>query len=66
MAWLWTDTLADLLVECDRVAPARLADWVERPVAYRLAEDRAPLELARSLLERKGAVPPVAGGFAAG
>lgn len=50
MAWCWTDTLAVLLVEHDRVAPTRVADWVERPVAYRLAEDAQPLELARRLL----------------
>ena len=50
MAWLWTDTLAALLVEHDRVAPTRVADWVERPVASRLPEDGEPLALARRLL----------------
>jgi hypothetical protein len=58
VAWLWTDILAALLVEHDRVAPARLADWVDRPVAYRLADDGQPLDLARALLERQGAGSP--------
>jgi len=60
VAWLWTDFLAALLVEHDRVAPARLADWVDRPVAYRLADDGQPLELARDLLERRASTPPCA------
>jgi len=50
VAWFWTDALAVLLVEHDRVAPTRIADWVERPVAYRLPEDGEPLALARRLL----------------
>ncbi len=37
MAWLWTDTLAALLMEHDGVAPADLAGWVTRPMAYRVA-----------------------------
>lgn len=57
MAWLWTDALAALLVEHDRVAATRVADWVERPVAYRLAEDAEPLDLARSLLGRETTAP---------
>lgn len=50
MAWLWTDTLAALLVEHDRVAPESVAAWVQRPSAYRLPEGRDPLDLARALL----------------
>ncbi|MFH1329833.1 MAG: hypothetical protein ABIJ48_04160 [Actinomycetota bacterium] len=50
MAWLWTDTLAALLVEHDRVEGLRLAAWVERPEAYRLPEGREPIDLARDLL----------------
>lgn len=50
MAWLWTDALAALLVEHDRVEGARLAAWVERPEAYRLPEGREPIDLARDLL----------------
>ena len=50
MAWLWTDALAALLVEQDRVEGARLAAWVERPEAYRLPEGREPIDLARDLL----------------
>jgi len=56
--WLWTDALAALLVEHDRVEGARLAAWVERPEAYRLPEGRDPLDLARDLLQREMAVPP--------
>lgn len=60
MTWLWTDTLAALLVEHDRVAPARVADWVDRPVAYRLPEEKErALDLARLLLEDKA--EPAAG-----
>ena len=62
MAWLWTDALAALLVEHDRVARARLAGWVERPVAYRLAEGEEALHLARLLLGGETADPP--GGLA--
>lgn len=50
MAWQWTDALAALLVEHDRVDGARLAAWVERPEAYRLPEGRDALDLARELL----------------
>lgn len=50
MAWLWTDALAALLVEHDRVEGARLAAWVESPEAYRLPEGREPIDLARDLL----------------
>lgn len=55
MTWLWTDTLAALLVDTDRVAPARVAAWVERPMAYRATEKEEPLELARGLLGREEA-----------
>ena len=50
MAWLWTDTLAALLVEHDGITPDRVADWVRRPMAYRLDEDQDPLTLARRIL----------------
>ena len=50
MAWLWTDTLASLLVEHDGVAPESLAVWVLRPVAYRLDDEGDPLVLARRVL----------------
>lgn len=53
VAWLWTDALADLLVERDRVVAARLSGWVERPTAYRLGEGQEPIDLARGLLERE-------------
>ena len=53
MAWLWTDALAALLVEHDRVEGARLAAWVERPEAYRLQDGQEPLEVARALLRRR-------------
>ncbi len=63
MAWLWTDALAALLVEQDRVEGARLAAWVERPEAYVLPEGREAIDVARDLLhrERDGGTPP---GFA--
>jgi hypothetical protein len=51
MAWLWTDTLAALLLEHDGVAPESVAEWVRRPSAYRLPEGSDPLSLARQLLE---------------
>jgi hypothetical protein len=59
VTWLWTDTLAALLVEHDRVAASRVANWVDRPMAYRLAEDGEPLVLARSLLEHEPSAPRV-------
>ncbi len=62
MAWLWTDALAALLVEHDRVEGARLAAWVERPEAYRLPEGREPIDLARDLLRGEGE-PRRAAGF---
>jgi hypothetical protein len=55
--WLWTDTLAALLVERDQVAAARLAGWVERPVAYRAGEEEEAIELARGLFGREEAEP---------
>lgn len=56
MAWLWTDALAALLVEHDRVEGARVAGWVERPEAYRLPEGAEPIDLARELLQRDAEV----------
>jgi hypothetical protein len=50
MAWLWTDTLAALLVEHDRVSPESVAAWFRHPSAYRLPEGTDPLSLARRLL----------------
>ncbi len=50
MAWLWTDTLAALLVEHDRVPAERLATWVDRPIGYRIEEGQDPLTLARRIL----------------
>jgi hypothetical protein len=50
VAWLWTDTLADLLETIDRVAPESLCGLRARPVAYRMAEDGDPVALAREVL----------------
>jgi len=60
VAWLWTDSLAALLVEHDRVAAARVAGWVDRPVAYRAGDGEEALELARGLLGREEAQPVAA------
>ena len=49
MAWLWTDTLADLLETIDRVEPDALRRLRLRPVAYRLGEDDDPVALARAV-----------------
>ncbi len=54
MAWLWTDTLAALLVEHDQVPAEQLAAWVERPIGYRLDEGQDPLGLARRILMERG------------
>ena len=50
VAWLWTDTLADLLETIDRVEPDALCRLRLRPVAYRLGEDGDPVALARAVL----------------
>jgi hypothetical protein len=63
VAWLWTDTLAALLVEHDRVEAARVAAWVERPEAFRLPEGGEPIDLARDLLLRQTAAAPGPAGF---
>jgi hypothetical protein len=63
VAWLWTDTLASLLVEHDGVAPEAVLRWMQHPVAYRLDEGIDPLTLARRVLlgggdeERSGGTP---------
>jgi hypothetical protein len=49
--WLWTDTLASLLVEVDQVDPGEVLALRERPVAYRLPDDGDPLGLARRIFE---------------
>ena len=51
MAWLWTDTLADLLETIDRVEPDALRRLRLRPVAYRLGDDGDPVALARAVLD---------------
>ncbi|MBM3695068.1 MAG: hypothetical protein FJW79_03930 [Actinobacteria bacterium] len=61
MAWLWTDALAALLVEHDRVEGTRLAAWVERPQAHRLPEGGDPIDLARDLLRRQADPEPKRG-----
>ena len=59
MAWLWTDTLADLLETIDQVEPESLRDLRERPIAYRLGDDGDPVSLARGVFrELGGAVSP--------
>jgi hypothetical protein len=55
VAWLWTDTLAALLMEVDRLDPSEVAGLVRRPVAHRLPDDGNPLLLARRILHE--AVP---------
>jgi len=50
MPWLWTDTLAALLLEHDRVPEDRVSEWLLRPVALRLPDGGDPLSLARALL----------------
>jgi hypothetical protein len=54
MAWLWTDTLAALLMEHDRVRPDQVEVMSARPVGYRLCEDQDPLDLAREVLRKLG------------
>lgn len=49
VAWLWTDTLADLLETIDRVEPDALRRLRLQPVAYRLGEDGDPVALARAV-----------------
>lgn len=62
MQLLWTDTLAALLVEVDRVPPEHVEAWVRRPSAYRLEDDGDPLELARRLLGGRLSRPGSGGG----
>jgi hypothetical protein len=49
MTWLWTDSLATLLVEHDGVAPGDLLGWLSRPTAYRVSDEQDPLATARSI-----------------
>jgi hypothetical protein len=60
MVFLWSDTLAALLIEHDRVAQDAVADWMARPVAHRLGEGQDPLALARGLLSKAPEEPPTA------
>ena len=50
MAWLWSDTLADLLDAVDRAPLDALEVLRRRPVAYRLAEGEDVIALAREVL----------------
>jgi len=50
MAWLWSDTLADLLETVDGVGPEALGRFRAYPVAYRLEEGGDPIALARAIL----------------
>jgi len=60
MAFLWTDTLAALLMEHDGIAPEQVEEWRVRPVAYRIGEGMDPLTLARGLLgDADAAGPPL-------
>lgn len=59
MAWLWTDTLAALLVEHDGIAPESVADWVRCPTAERVPDGVDPLALARNLLANRVERDPV-------
>jgi hypothetical protein len=57
MAWLWTDTLAALLMEHDGVAPDEVDHLVRAPVAHRAPDDGDLLSLARRLLSRGSGLP---------
>jgi hypothetical protein len=57
VAWVWTDTLADLLETIDRVDPEALRALRDRPVAYRLDDGADALGLARSVLSSPARVP---------
>lgn len=56
MAWLWSDTLADLLETIDRVEPEALQRLRMHPIAYRLGDDDDPVSLARSVYHEAAAV----------
>lgn len=58
MAWLWTDTLAALLMEADRLDPAEVRPLLLHLVAYRLPDDGDPLDLARKVLQESRAGAP--------
>jgi len=58
MAFLWTDTLAALLMEHDGIAPEQVEAWRARPVAHRIGEGMDPLTLARGLLGAADAEEP--------
>ncbi len=52
MTWLWSDTLAALLIEHDRVRVDRVLVMKKQPIGYRIETDQDPLELARTVLAR--------------
>lgn len=49
VAWLWNDTIADLLETFDRVEPEALSVLRSGAAAYRVDDERSAVEVARAV-----------------
>lgn len=55
MAWIWTDRLAELLIETGAVAPDQVGEWRARPVAVAVGDEEDLVALGLRLLGTKAA-----------
>lgn len=50
MSWLWTDEIADILLERGLVSQTEVAVWKARPFAVATSDGADPVEVGRALL----------------
>jgi hypothetical protein len=50
MTWLWTDDIAQILLECGAAARPQVQDWIERPFAVHVPAGSDVVEVGRCLL----------------
>ncbi len=50
MSWLWTDDIADALLERGLASPGEVSVWRARPFAVAVADGADPVEVGVSLL----------------
>ncbi|MGI9647423.1 MAG: hypothetical protein ACR2OI_02780 [Acidimicrobiia bacterium] len=51
MQFVWSDDLAQLLLEQGEASTREVNRWVARPIGYRLPEGESSLSFARHLLD---------------
>lgn len=48
--FVWSDDLAQLLLDNGEASPHQVGRWLSRPIGHRLQDEQSPLSFARELL----------------